>query len=225
MVYPNTPAPPPRASHVSSAYSETPLKQNMSATNVFIKGNLEEQKEAVRTDLGSVPEIPVGLMMEHIVPNSQVDVLATMEALKERGTWCESTGWSEFRGQSPRELGNTKPPTKETDVFLRLKSVYEKIVSSAKFHNSLAPSPTLSYEQYPNIAPVSDTGVKTRPDGCGVLTTLQAIHTANQRDIPLKEIGKPNWFDIAFVEEYKLDDKIPDINDVGDSLLIVYVYY
>ncbi|KJA27947.1 hypothetical protein HYPSUDRAFT_156193 [Hypholoma sublateritium FD-334 SS-4] len=185
----------------------------MSATNVFIKGNLEEQKEAVCKDLGSVPEIPVDLMMKYIIPNSQVDVSATMETLKKGGTWSETAGWLDFNGQTPRELGNMKTHNKETEVFLRLRSVYEKIVSSAKFHSAIAPPPTLSYEQYPNIAPVSDTGVKTRPDGCGVLTIAQAIHTANQRDIPLKEIGKPNWFDIAFVEEYKLEDRCSDTND------------
>ena len=184
---------------MSSEYSETSLEQNMSARNVFLHGDAEEQKEAICTGLGSVPEIPVSLMMEHIIPNSQVDIFATMEALRNRGAWCESTGWSEFQGQSPRELGNAKPPSEEADVFPRLKSVYEKIVSSAKFHNSIAPSQTLSYEQYPNIAPVSDMGGKTRPDGCGMLTNSQAIHTANQRDTPLKEIGKSSWFDIAFV--------------------------
>lgn len=188
----------------------------MSATNVFIKGNLEEQKEAVCKDLGSVPEIPVDLMMKYIIPNSQVDVSATMETLKKGGTWTETTGWSDFNGQTPRELGNMKTHNRETEVFSRLKSVYEKIVLSAKFHGSTAPSPTLSYEQYPNIAPVSDTGVKTRPDGCGVLTSAQGVHITNQRDIPLKEIGKPNWFDIAFVEEYKLEDRYTDTNDVGN---------
>lgn len=194
----------------------------MSSTNVFIKGNLEEQKEAVRRDLGPVPEVTVDFMLKYIIPDSQVDVLATMESLKKRRLWSESEGWSDFGGQSPRELGKgrsdaSKDPrssrsnNKETAVFLKLKTVYEKIVSSTQFHNSSTRPAALSFEQYPNTAPISDTSVRTRPDGCGMLRREQPIHSSNAcPQLPYR----PNWFDIACVEEYKLDEKPDDINDV-----------
>lgn len=219
MVHSNTlstPAGPSRsASHASSVNSETPLKQNMSSTNVFIKGKLEEQKEAVRRDLGPVPEVTVDFMLEHIIPNSQVDVPATMRFLKEKGIWSESKGWSDFGGATPKELSKRKSGgsnNKETEVFLKLKDVYEKIVSSAQFNTPPSHPPTLSFEQYPNTAPISDTAVRTRPDGCGVLRREQAIHSFNAHP---RDPYKLNWFDIACVEEYKLDDEVDDINDVG----------
>lgn len=197
----------------------------MSSTNVFIKGTLEEQKKAVRTDLGPVPEVTVDFMLRHIIPNSQINVTATMESLKEQKLWSESEGWSEFRGKSPLELSKVKSGVKgsasnnkETEIFRKLRAVYGKIVSSAKFHNSSAPRPTLSFEQFPNIAPTSDTDVRSRPDGCALLTSEQAIHTTKERPLPPKEAGRPNWFDVAYVEEYKLSDKIKHMNDVCNSL-------
>ncbi|KJA27032.1 hypothetical protein HYPSUDRAFT_198334 [Hypholoma sublateritium FD-334 SS-4] len=219
----STPAPSRTgSSRASSVQSETPVKYNMAATNVFIKGNLEEQKEAIRKDLGSVPEVTVDFMLEHIIPKSQVDVSATKESLVKKGLYSEASGWTQFKGKSPRKL--RKAPAKghsnnkETEVFLNLKTVYEQIVSSAVFSDSSTPPPTLSFEQYPNTAPVSATDVKTRPDGVGILTKAQAIHSQNavqneNRVIPVDEIDKPNWFDIAFVEEYKLGEKPADLND------------
>ena len=218
----STPAPSRSVSRGSSVNSETPLKQNMSSTNVFIKGNLEEQKKAVRRDLGPVPEVTVDFMLKYIIPDSKVDVLATMASLKKRRFWSESDGWSDFCGKTPQELGKRKSDAaskdsrpsrsnKETTVFLKLKAVYDKIVSYAKFRESSARSPTLSFEQYPNTAPISDTSVRTRPDGCGMLRAEQPIHSLNAcRQLPYR----PNWFDIACVEEYKLDEKPNDINDV-----------
>ena len=219
----STPAPLRTASsYASSAQSETPLKQNMSSTNVFIKGTLEEQKKAVRTDLGPVPEVTVDFMLQHIIPNSQINVTATMESLKEQKLWSKSEGWSEFGGKSPLELSKVKSRrasnNKETEIFHKLKAVYGNIVSSAKFHNSSAPRPTLSFEQFPNIAPTSDTDVRSRPDGCALLTREQEIHTTKERLLPPKEAARPNWFDIAYVEEYKLSDKIKHLNDVCNSL-------
>lgn len=221
-----TPAPQRSQVSHSSVISDTPIKQNMASTNVFFKGNLEQQKEAVRTDLGPVPEVSVDFMLKYIVPTINVDLEATMDALEADNAWSESKGWSAFGQLSPRELGQKKNTStksrndKETEVFRRMKTVYDTIVECAQF-GGVHPNPTLSFEQLPNHAPNSDTDVKTRPDGIGLLNDDQAIRSThacparptNQRRSNVV-IGKPNWFDIAYVEEYKLDDKVEDVNDV-----------
>ena len=233
----STPAPSrtSTSSRASSVQSETPLKHNMSSTNVFIKGTLEEQKKAIRTDLGSIPEVTVDFMLEHIIPKSQVNVAATKESLVKKGIYTEALGWAQFRGKSPKELRKApakgRPKNKETEVFLNLKAVYEQIVSSTVLNDSATCSQTLCFEQYPNIAPVSSDGTKTRPDGVGILTKAQAIHSRHafqdgNRVVPADEVEKPNWFDIAFVEEYKLDEKPADLNDVScfrESLLLLTI--
>ncbi len=163
-------------------------------------------------------------MLEHIIPKSQVDVAATKESLIKNGIYNEGSGWTQFRGKSPKELRKApakgQPKNKETEVFLNLKAVYKQIVSSTVFNNSATIPQTLSFKQYPNTAPVSADGTKTRPDGVGILTKAQAIHSRHafqdgNRVVPADEVDKPNWFDIAFVEEYKLDEKPADLNDVS----------
>ena len=54
-----------------------------------------------------------------------------------------------------------------------------------------SPSPILDMGTCPDIAPISETNVRSRPDGCGQLITGHPFHTS-QCDYPSQ--GDYHWF-------------------------------
>ena len=74
-------------------------------------------------------------------------------------------------------------------------------------------TPTLVLGTSPDIAPVSKTNVRSRPDGCGQINSDHSIHTS-QCGYPPGEKGNHHWFNIAYVEEYKKENSGNDLNDV-----------
>jgi hypothetical protein len=196
-------------SQSKSIAGDTPLKQNSAATGVFIHGTLEEQRMAVMTDLGNIPEVTVDFMLDHIVPNSGIDVKRTVNKLKQKGVLLDA-GWKEFVGALPKQSEG-----KEQTVFSKMGAIYEGIIEHTAFVDRSSRTPTLVLGASPDIAPVSETNVRTRPDNCGQINKDHSIHTSQCGYRPTKEKkGDYHWFNIAYVEEYKKRNSGNDLNDV-----------
>jgi hypothetical protein len=195
-----------------SATDDTPLNKKSAETGVFIHGTLDEQRSAVMKDLGNLPEVTVDFMLDHIVPNSGVNVEATISELRRQGTLLE-TGWKVFNGALPKNSNDN-----EQKVFSKMKVMYQNIIASIKFDAGHSRSPTLDVGASPDIAPASDTNIRSRPDGCGLLNSSHPIHTSQCGYSPQKKGDKEDkdyhWFNIAYVEEYKKKNTQNNLNDV-----------
>ena len=191
---------------------------------VFINGTLDEQRLAVLNDLCKIPEVTVDFMLDHIVPNLGINVGRTIQDLKEKGILLD-TGWRAFIGALPKDS-----PDDEQKVFSKMENIYQNIITSTKFKFDVEHyrSPTLNVGTCPDIAPISETNIRSRPDGCGQLKSSYSIHTSqcsyhfqDEGDNCLTKLTKRKklnyWFDIAYVEEYKKKNSRKDLNDVCPS--------
>jgi hypothetical protein len=149
-------------------------------------------------------------MLDHIVPKSGIDVEHTINNLKREGVLLEA-GWKEFVGALPKQSTDT-----EQKVFSKMGTIYQGIIGHTAFHGRsfrTSRTPTLVLGTSPDIGPVSETNVRSRPDGCGQINTKHSIHTS-QCGYPPKEKGDYHWFNIAYVEEYKKRNSSTDLNEV-----------
>ena len=185
---------------------DTPLKQNSAASGVFISGTLDQQRLAVMNDLGNIPEVAVDFMLNHIVPNSGINVDRTSQNLRQKGVLLDA-GWDVFIDELPKVSKDN-----EQKVFAKMETIYQNIITSTSFDVGYSPSRTLNLSTCPDIAPTSDTDIKNRPDGCGQLLSTHPFHTS-QCGYPSQ--GKDyHWFNIAHAEEYKKKNTLKDRNDV-----------
>ena len=194
-------------SQSASVLGDTPLKRNAGATGVFFTGTLEEQRTAVMNDLGNIPEVTVDFMLNHIVPDSGVDVEHTMRKLRHKGDLLDA-GWKEFIDELPKDSADN-----EQKVSSKMGTIYRRIIASAEIDVGSSCTPTLVHGTSPDIALVSESNVRSLPDGCGRLNGNHAIHTS-QCGYPPNEKGDYHWFNIAYVEEYMKDNSNNDLNDV-----------
>jgi hypothetical protein len=192
---------------------DTPVKQNSAATGVFLNGTLEQQKLAVLTDLGNIPEVNVDFMLDHIVPNLGINFELTMRNLKQKKVLLDA-GWKEFVGELPK-----RSKANEQTVFSKMGTIYREIIESTAFNDRSSRTPTLRLGTAPDIAPVSETNVRSRPDGCGQLDSEHSIHTS-RCGYPPGEKGDYHWFNIAYVEEYKKKNSNKDLNDVCPNFIL-----
>ena len=207
------------ASTMSQSHSltgDTPLKKNAGATGVFISGTLEEQRTAVLTDLGNIPEVTVDFMLDNIVPDSGIDVNRTRQHLIDKGILLPA-GWKEFSDALPKKSAGN-----EQQVFSKMETIYRNIIALTKFHGPSHPSATLVMGTCPDIVPISETSVRTRPDGCGQLDPSHSAHTSQCR-YPSQRKEDYHWFNIAYVEEYKKNNTIKDLNDVCPLSFLNYL--
>jgi hypothetical protein len=200
-------------SQSKSLPGDTPLKQNSAASGVFINGTLEEQRMAVLNDLGNIPEVTVDFMLDHIVPNSGINVERTMKNLRREGVLLDA-GWEVFTDALPKKSADS-----EQKVFLKMGTIYQKIIASTEFDMGHSLTPTLILGTSPDIAPISETNVRSRPDGCGQLNGSHPIHTS-QCGYSSRDKGDYHWFNIAYVEEYKKKNTNNDLNDVSPLFIL-----
>ena len=199
-------------SQSKSLTDETPSKQNSTQRGVFFNGTLQEQRTAVLTDFGNIPEVSVDFMLDHIVPNSGVNVERTMQNLRREGNLLDA-GWEVFIDALPKHSADN-----EQKVFSKMGTIYRRIIASTEFDVGSSRTPTLVLGTAPDIAPLSKTNVRSGPDGCGQLNSGQlnsnhSIHTS-QCGYPPREKGDHHWFNIAYVEEYKKESSDNELNDV-----------
>jgi hypothetical protein len=195
-------------SQSKSSPGDTPLKQNSAATAVFFNGSLWGQRlaQALLTDFGNIPEVTVEFMLDHIVPNSGINVERTMQNLRREGVLLDA-GWEVFIDALPKQSDDN-----EQNVFSKMGTIYKRIIEATEFNVGSSRTPTLVLGTPPEIAPISETNVRSRPDGCGQLNSNHSIHTS-QCGYPPREKGN-HWFNIAYVEEYKKRNSSNDLNDV-----------
>jgi hypothetical protein len=189
----------------SKSSGDTPMKQNSAATGVFLNGTLEEQKQAVLDDLGNIPEVTVDFMLDHIVPNSGINVERTKQNLRQEGVLLDA-GWKEFIDALPEKSADN-----EQKVFAKMGTIYQKIIDSTKFDVGSSRTPTLVLGTCPDIASKSETNVRTRPDGCAQLNSNLSIHTSQCGYPPT---GEYHLFNIAYVEEYKKKNTRTELDGV-----------
>ena len=91
-----------QSTQTNSLPGDTPIKKNSVATGVFINGTLDEQRVAILTDLGNIPEVTVDFMLDHIVPNSGINVERTIQKLRRKGV-LGNAGWKEFEDVLPKK--------------------------------------------------------------------------------------------------------------------------
>ena len=194
-------------SQSKSLTDETPSKQNSTQRGVFFNGTLQEQRTAVLTDFGNIPEVSVDFMLDHIVPNSGVNVERTMQNLRREGTLLDA-GWEVFIDALPKQSADN-----EQKAFSKMGTIYSRIIASTEFDVGSARTPTLILGTSPDIASVCDTNVRNHPDGCGRLNGNHPIHTS-QCGYPSGGKGDHHWFNVAYVEEYKKRNLDNDLNDV-----------
>ena len=195
-------------SQSKSTPGDTPLKQNSAATGVFINGTLEEQRNAVMHDLGNIPEVTVDFMLDNILPKSGIDVERTIYRLKRKGVLLDD-GWKGFVGGLPKNSNDS-----EQIVFSKMGAIYRGIIDCATFVDGSSRTSTLVLGASPDIAPVSETNIKSRPDGCGQLKSNHSIHTSQCGYPPNETKGDYHWFNIAYVEEYKKRNSRTELDDV-----------
>ena len=162
----------PQSTQTNSLPGDTPIKKNSTATGVFINGTLDEQRMAVLTDLGNIPEVTVDFMLDHIVPDSGINVERTIQKLRRNGV-LGNAGWKEFEGALPK-----KSDAIELKVFSKMETIYEGIIDATDFDVGSSRTPTLVLGASPDIAPISETNIRSRPDGCGQLNSNHSIHTS-----------------------------------------------
>ena len=185
------------------------------ATGAFLDGTLEEQRLAVLTDLGNIPEVTVDFMLDHIVPNSGINVECTMQNLRREGVLLDA-GWEVFVDALPKQFADNE---QKVFFFSKMGTIYRRIIASTEFDVGSSPTPTLVLGTSPDIAPVSETNVRSRPDGCGQLNSNHPTHTS-QCGYPPRDKGEYHWFNIAYVEEYKKRNTNNDLNDVCPILIL-----
>ena len=174
---------------------------------VFFKGPFQEERSALLSNFGNIPEVSVDFMLDHIVPNLDINVERTMQNLRREGTLLEA-GWEVFIDALPKQSADN-----EQKIFSKMGTIYRRIIASTEFNVGSSRTPTLVIGTSPDIAPVSETNVRSGPDGCGQLNSNHSIHTS-QRGYPPRDEGDYHWFNIAYVEEYKKRNAINDLNDV-----------
>ena len=192
-------------SESKSSLGDIPSKQNW----VFINGTLDEKSQAFLLNLGNILEVTIDFMLDHIVPNSGINIERTMQNLRQEGVLLDA-GWEVFKNALPK-----KSPDNEQKMFLKMGTIYQKIVASTEFDVGHSRTPTLILGTSPYIVPVSETSVRSRPDGCGQLNTSHPIHTS-QWGYPShsRDKGEYHWFNIAYVEGYKKRNTRSDLNNV-----------
>ena len=79
-------------SESKSSPGDTPLKLNSVATGVFLHGTLQDQRFALLADFGNIPEVTVDFMLDHIVPNSGINVERTIQNLRLEGVYSMLVG-------------------------------------------------------------------------------------------------------------------------------------
>ena len=206
-------------SQSNSSQADTRSQQTLSATRGFLDGTLqlEEQRFAPLTDFGNIPEVTVDLMLDHIVPNSGINVERTMQNLRRKGVLLDG-GWKEFIDELPKLSTDN-----EQKVFSKMGIIYERIIDSAAFNDGSSRTPTLVLGTSPDIALVSKRNIRSRPDGWGQLHSNNSIHTS-QCGYPLRENGDNHWFNIAYVEEYQKENSGNDLNDVCPNFILMLRY-
>ena len=158
-------------------------------------------------DLGNIPEVSVDFMLDHIVPNSGINVERTMGRLKQEGVLLDA-GWKEFIDELPKQSSHS-----EQEVFSKMGTIYQRIIASTEFGDGSSRTPTLVLGTCPDIAPESRTNIRSRPDGCGQINSDHPIHTSRS-GYPPSEVDDYHWFNIAYVEEYQKKNSSNDLNDV-----------
>ena len=148
-------------SESKSSPGDTPLKLNSVATGVFLHGTLQDQRFALLADFGNIPEVTVDFMLDHIVPNSGINVERTIQNLRLERVLLDA-GWEEFISALPKQSADD-----EQKVFTKMGTIYRRIIASTEFDVGSTRTPTLVLGTSPDIAPVSKTNVRSRPDGCG----------------------------------------------------------
>ena len=168
------------------------------------------------SDLGNIPEVTVDFMLDNIVPNSKIDVQLTMSKLKRNKVLLDG-GWKGFVGALPKNS-----TANEQNVFSKMETIYKEIIDYATFADGSSRTPTLDLGTSPDVAPESETSVKTRPDGFGQLKRNNSMHTS-QSGYPSNNKGDYHWFNITYVEEYKKNNSIKDLNDVCPIFILILV--
>ena len=195
---------------------ETPLKLDWASSGVFIKGTLQEQRQAVANDLGSgIPEVDITYMLEHILPKlpSEVDIDASLRILEERRFWTPTKGWSPFNGLTPSQMQGSEEAIFNNNIEIIVKN----ILGNCKFLKGNVPLRGVGIGTSPHLAPVSATNVRSRPDACGLLEIYHPLHTSQwYADMPAS--GHYHWFNIIYTLEYKKKNNVDTRNDVSFCL-------
>lgn len=192
---------------------ETPLKLDWASSGVFIKGTLQEQRQAVANDLGGgIPEVDIAYMLEHILPKplSDVDVDASLQILEARNFWSPTGGWSPFNGLTPGQMKGS-----EEDIFNEnMETIVKNILGNCQFIMGNVPLRGVGIGTSPHLAPVSATNVRSRPDACGLLEPYHPLHTS-QWYTEMPESGHYHWFNIIYTLEYKKKNTVNTRNDAS----------
>ena len=204
---PQTPVKQNSRSQSQGLTGDTPLKQNSAASGVFLSGTLDQQRLAVMNDMGNIPEVTVDFMLNHIVPNSGINVARTIQNLRQKGALLDA-GWDVFIDKLPKVSNDN-----EQKVFAKMETIYQNIITSTSFDVGHSPSRTLNLSTCPDVAPTSDTNIKSRPDGCSQLISTHPFHTS-QCGYPSQGKEDYHWFNITHAEEYKKNNTLKDRNDV-----------
>ena len=194
-------------SHSKSLPDDTQAQNSAATCGIFRDGTLEQQRLALLTDFGNIPEVTVDFMLDHIVPNSGINVERTIQNLRREGVLLDA-GWEAFIDALPKQSAYN-----EQKISSKIGTVYQRIIASTEFDVGSSRTPTLVHGTSPDIALVSESNVRSLPDGCGQLNGNHPIHTS-QCGYPPNEKCDYHWFNIAYVEEYMKDNSNNDLNDV-----------
>ena len=127
------------SSQSKSLPGDTPSKHNLAATGVFLNGTLGEQRLALLTDFGNIPEVTVDFMLDHIVPNSDIDVEHTMQNLRREGVLLDAR-WEVFIDALPK---HSEDILNEQKVFSKMGTIYQRIIDATEFDVGSSRTPTL----------------------------------------------------------------------------------
>ena len=109
------------------------------------------------------------LMLDHIFRN-QLRAHNSKSQTEDSFTWCwlERTCW-----WNAQVIQTTKQ-----NVFFKNGTIYREIIKSTVFEDKSSRIPTLLLGTAPDIAPISETNIRSRPNGCGQLDSKNSIHTS-----------------------------------------------
>jgi hypothetical protein len=190
---------------VCPAPKETPGKLRQTGSP-YRSGVLPLAREAIRLDVGSIPEVTFDFYCNTVLPllKSDIDITRIKTSLVRDG--CIDDGrWQVFAADPAKQEAH------EDIVFAGLFDVSNRILKAAGSNSTQC-----IFIQKPHDAPTSTRTNMARPDG-------YRLYRRNKKTTKAKKHKAKGvaWEDIVEVEEYKKRDSLEDVWDVSGDILCV----
>ena len=207
-----TPSTPKRRPPMSNS---TPARPHSTGSHDFHSGILETVRQENLKDVGrSIPEVDVGLFLEHLLPplKDGVNINSVVSFLMDQGIVIPDTHGGKLRDFATDPVNQDD---REDNVFASLGPIFDATIRGA-ISSGCTAEQTVVLALVPSIAPKSLRGNTNRPDAFFILKEAEDKAKHARRE----EEKKRWWYDIALSAEFKKGTSVDDRNDVSVYALV-----